>query len=488
MNYEFEEDNSKMNIIELFGEKFVDNNKENCFLIINEKIIELSRFINLYDIFENIPTKWPIQLNVLLIERKYKLMTDFSYMFDGISTLSSKSNIGDFDSSNIRKMDYMFNNCKLLKELPDISKMNTENVTDMSYMFNNCVSLTHLPDISNWNTKNVNDISHMFQNCESLTSLPDISNWNTNNLEKMDETFSDCKSLSSLPNLLKWNIPEEIKDNVTFNGCQLLQEKFQYNYCKCRKLFKCLKNIFGICKNCDCCLIYSGLLVISFIFCYVCCNFVSLYYSFRLNEINEIISNPIKNFDLMNHINITYIAKLLNITNEEDIQKFNKNKEVNINYLLNFTLINNNVTFKKSESKLRTISIVHSFVFLLKLMVCILKVFSDYLDSKIKSCLFIFFILNIFSFILESINYFETRKLLESLNEFFSIVKKLFRIEIPESYENEKNKLNDSLDGDIFCGIFSLIFIGFLICAYKSLIERSMTLKTFRDYLNSGIN
>ena len=71
LNYEFEEDNSKMNIIELFGEKFVDNNKENCFLIINEKIIELSRFINLYDIFENIPTKWPIQLNVLLIERKY---------------------------------------------------------------------------------------------------------------------------------------------------------------------------------------------------------------------------------------------------------------------------------------------------------------------------------------------------------------------------------------------------------------------------------
>ena len=45
------------------------------------------------------------------------------------------------------------------------------------------------------------------------------------------------------------------------------------------------------------------------------------------------------------------------------------------------------------------------------------------LDSKIKSFLFIFFILNIFSFILESINYFEARKLLESLNEFLVLLK-----------------------------------------------------------------
>ena len=46
LHYEINEENIKENKIEIFGGKFVDNNKENCFLIINECLIDLDRYIN----------------------------------------------------------------------------------------------------------------------------------------------------------------------------------------------------------------------------------------------------------------------------------------------------------------------------------------------------------------------------------------------------------------------------------------------------------
>ena len=78
MNYEFLVDNFELNEIKIFGEHFVNNNKENCFLLINGKIIELTSYINLYDIFDDIDLKGKFQLEVILFERKYKLMSDLS--------------------------------------------------------------------------------------------------------------------------------------------------------------------------------------------------------------------------------------------------------------------------------------------------------------------------------------------------------------------------------------------------------------------------
>ena len=78
LKYEFEEENIHNNSVELFGEIFVNNNEENCFIIINEKLLNLNRYIFLPDIFddsdENI--NFPIKLDVKLIERKNKIMND----------------------------------------------------------------------------------------------------------------------------------------------------------------------------------------------------------------------------------------------------------------------------------------------------------------------------------------------------------------------------------------------------------------------------
>ena len=99
------------NEIRIFGSNFVENNKNNCKMIIGDKEQEIAE--------------------------EYHI----------------KSN----------------NNNKLKIKLKGINI-----VTNMSYMFYGCSSLLSLPDFSKWNTKNVISMSYMFSGCESLLSLPDI--------------------------------------------------------------------------------------------------------------------------------------------------------------------------------------------------------------------------------------------------------------------------------------------------------------------------
>ena len=99
--------------IKLFDSDFVKNNKQNCYLLINNIKYEIFEY---YDIDEEENKR---NLIIKIIEKK--------------------------------------------------------NITDMSGMFSGCSSLLSLPDISKWNTNNVKDMSRMFSGCSSLLSLPDIS-------------------------------------------------------------------------------------------------------------------------------------------------------------------------------------------------------------------------------------------------------------------------------------------------------------------------
>ena len=93
--------------IQIFGTNFVNNNKNNCKMIIEGNEMELKDKIN------------NITNNILEIKLK------------GIK--------------NITNMSYMFYNCSSLNSLPDISKWNTSNVNDMSYMFDGCSKLSKIP-------------------------------------------------------------------------------------------------------------------------------------------------------------------------------------------------------------------------------------------------------------------------------------------------------------------------------------------------------
>ena len=133
--YDVKEENS----IRIFGSGFVENNRNICKMIIDNKEYEITEE---YKIKNNNNSKLKIILK-------------------GID--------------NITNMRGIFFECSSLSSLPDISKWNINNVTDMSYMFYKCSSLSSLPDISKWNTNNVTDISDIFIDCSPLASLPDIS-------------------------------------------------------------------------------------------------------------------------------------------------------------------------------------------------------------------------------------------------------------------------------------------------------------------------
>ena len=122
----------------IFGYEFVENNKNNCKLIIDNMEYEI---IDEYNI------------------KNYKYNT---------------LNIKLKEINKISDMNSMFYGCSSLLSLPDISKWNINNVTDMSFMFYACSSLSSLPNISKWNTNNATYMSYMFNGCSSLSSLPDI--------------------------------------------------------------------------------------------------------------------------------------------------------------------------------------------------------------------------------------------------------------------------------------------------------------------------
>jgi len=176
----------------LFGEKFVENNKDKCYIIYNKKKIEIKEEFLLEDL--NIDSKeFEIKLGGL------NKITDISHIFDGSKALISLPNISKINTDKITNMSSMFKFCLNLKLLSDISKWDTSNVTDMSYLFSSCSSLEKLPDISKWNISKVIDMSYMFFHCKSLNILPNISKWDIQNRTNLQNMFDGLKESIIIP-------------------------------------------------------------------------------------------------------------------------------------------------------------------------------------------------------------------------------------------------------------------------------------------------
>ena len=111
----------------IFNEDFVNNNKNNCYLIINDIKQDLCSYIK--------------------IKNKEQ----------------KKQEIKLFEINTITTMYCMFYGCSSLSSLPDISKWDTKNVNDMSYMFYGCSSLSSLPDISKWELNKNLETEDMFE-------------------------------------------------------------------------------------------------------------------------------------------------------------------------------------------------------------------------------------------------------------------------------------------------------------------------------------
>ena len=179
-------------IIKIFGNEFIEENKNKCRIIINNKENELKNYITINKKKE-VKIKLEIYTNIISLKGMLKECQEIR-------------KINNLNIYNVNDMSGIFYGCSSLSSLPDISNWNTNNVNNMNFIFYECLSLSSLPDISKWNTNNVNNMSGIFLRCSSLSSLPDISKWNTNYVKNMSFIFSECSSLSSLPDISKWNI------------------------------------------------------------------------------------------------------------------------------------------------------------------------------------------------------------------------------------------------------------------------------------------
>ena len=177
--------------VQILGEKFVDSNKINFKMKIDNNISELKSKIDIKQIKDKILEIKLVQINET---------NDLSFMFyDCSSLISINDNFKLINLNNLNDISKMFANCKSLKTIPDISKWNTENVSNMEEIFNGCESLISLPDISKWNTNNVKKFNKMFGNCKLLSSLPNISKWDFSNCTNLDNVFINCSNKLVLP-------------------------------------------------------------------------------------------------------------------------------------------------------------------------------------------------------------------------------------------------------------------------------------------------
>jgi len=121
---------NKLKSIKLFGDEFVKNNKNKCYLLIDGKKTYLCP-----DLILNKNQKEKEILEIRLKETQQ--ITNFNRMFKGCTSLISLPSIRYWDINNVTDMSYMFDDCESLKELNNIDEWDVKKVTKMYNMFRN---------------------------------------------------------------------------------------------------------------------------------------------------------------------------------------------------------------------------------------------------------------------------------------------------------------------------------------------------------------
>ena len=180
----------KIEKIKLFDKNFIENNKDICYIVINNgENKELCEYFYL----NNINKEKVKEIIVKLIKKDEKILTD---------------------------MSYIFHECTFLISLEDISNWKTNNVTNFSHAFHGCTSLDKLPKkISQWNTSKVKDMSYLFYFCSSLNEIPDdLKKWDYSKVENMDYMFYGC-GIISMPEINTSNAKS--KNNIFFENMKV---------------------------------------------------------------------------------------------------------------------------------------------------------------------------------------------------------------------------------------------------------------------------
>ena len=116
----------------IFGDKFVEINKNNIDLNINGKSSKLVS--------------------------KYKLK-------------KGNNNIKIIIKNKLTDLQYMFWGCSKLKNINELKNLNTQYCNNFQSMFEGCSSLLEIKGLEEWNVSNGNNFKGMFQGCSSLTDI-----------------------------------------------------------------------------------------------------------------------------------------------------------------------------------------------------------------------------------------------------------------------------------------------------------------------------
>ena len=228
---------NKDGINNIFGKKFVENNKNNIELIINgernklvkeyelkkgENIIQIiikKKITDLEDMFEYCNTLKNIE------ELKYldtKQVKNFSGMFSVCSSLTDLNGLENWNVSNGNNFAIMFDGCSSLSDIKSLEHWNVSNGNNFTGMFYGCISLTDIRSLENWDVSKGNNFSSMFSLCSSLTDIKSLEKWNVSNGNNFSSMFSLCISLTDITSLENWDVSNGNNFSSMFNLCSSL--------------------------------------------------------------------------------------------------------------------------------------------------------------------------------------------------------------------------------------------------------------------------
>ena len=239
INIIYYKQNNYYNSNNIFGGKFVENNKNNIKLIINGNQSKLINKYNLKDGKNKIQIIIINQLTNLenmficcislknIEELKYlntSEVTKFSCMFGGCTSLSDIKALQNWNVSNGNDFSDMFRGCTSLSEIKALQNWNVSNGYNFSGMFMGCSSLSDIKSLQYWNVSNGNYFSGMFMGCSSLSDLKALQNWNVSNGNYFYDMFRGCSSLSKIKSLQNWNVSNGNDFSAMFMGCSSLSD------------------------------------------------------------------------------------------------------------------------------------------------------------------------------------------------------------------------------------------------------------------------
>ena len=164
----------------IFGVKFVENNKNNIDLEING--------------------------NKSILTNRCKLK-------------EGNNNIKIIIKNKITNLENMFCDCKSLKNITELEYLDTKDIKNFSYIFSGCSSLSDVKPLKNWNVSNGNDFNNMFSGCSSLSDIKPLKEWDVSNGINFSYMFSQCSSLSDIKPLQYWEVPNGKNFEFMFFEC-----------------------------------------------------------------------------------------------------------------------------------------------------------------------------------------------------------------------------------------------------------------------------